>query len=112
MSAVGFFENSHEETVQSIAFFNDPGTPIAYSGVQMRIASAERSSPLNCVIVSGGVGCSRSGLKWGSDAMPVKIFRSILSFIRVAIAFRSERLEDCVRVLPQIATTDFFLAIN
>ena len=36
----GFLENSIVETVQSMAFFNVPGTPIAYSGVQINMPSA------------------------------------------------------------------------
>lgn len=40
MSTVGFPLNSHDATVQSMAFFKLPGTPCAYSGVQMITPSA------------------------------------------------------------------------
>ena len=44
-AATGFSFKSPVETVQSRAFFKDPGAPKAYSGVQMSTPSAARSSP-------------------------------------------------------------------
>lgn len=60
---IGFCENSMEDTVQSIAFFKVPGTPIAYSGVQMSIPSASRSCLRRSATCKGGSSLSRSGLK-------------------------------------------------
>ena len=40
MATTGFSFNSPEETTQSNAFFNTPGTPKAYSGVENITASA------------------------------------------------------------------------
>lgn len=69
ISATGLLENSQDDTVQSIAFFNVPGTPIAYSGVQISMPSALRSCWRRWVTASGGVSVSRSGLKCGSVVM-------------------------------------------
>ena len=42
ITATGLLPKSSEETVQSRAFLRTPGTPKAYSGVQIRTVSALR----------------------------------------------------------------------
>jgi hypothetical protein len=42
-----------EDTVQSNAFFNAPGTPNAYSGITKKIPSASDSNFINATTVSG-----------------------------------------------------------
>lgn len=47
ITAVGLLINSPEETIQSSAFFNTPGTPFAYSEVLMITLSAVFNSARN-----------------------------------------------------------------
>src|SRR5215831_7708536 len=65
INATGLCEKAIEETVQSIAFFNVPGTPIAYSGVQMSTPSASLIFFRNNTTSFGTSSLSKSGLKWG-----------------------------------------------
>src|SRR5262249_41256404 len=66
-SATGFSYNSPLATSQSSAFFSTPGTPCAYSGLEIitpaDLASCERKS-----LTAFGASLSRSGLKWGRSA--------------------------------------------
>src|SRR5215813_7656182 len=62
-SATGFSYNSPLATSQSRAFLRTPGTPWAYSGLEIitpaDLASCERKS-----LTAFGASLSRSGLKW------------------------------------------------
>ncbi len=110
ISATGFLENSIDETVQSIAFFNVPGTPIAYSGVQINIPSASRSCLRKSVTCSGIFSLSKSGLKCGKSDNLSKIFMVKVSEVMSAIAFIKLRFEEAFLVLPEIANI-FILSV-
>ena len=57
-------------TTQSSAFFRTPGTPCAYSGLDIRTASHASNAARNLVTASGALSPSRSGLKGGMSASP------------------------------------------
>src|SRR5262245_49678747 len=64
--ATGLSTSSPLPTTQSSAFFRTPGTPCAYSGLETKTASADRSAARNSQTGVGGVSVSRSGLNGGS----------------------------------------------
>lgn len=67
MSATGFSYSSPLLTSQSSAFFRVPGTPCAYSGLEMRTPLLASNCERNSLTAGGGVSVSRSGLKCGSS---------------------------------------------
>ena len=73
MRATGLSTKSPEETVQSNAFLSEPGTPKAYSGVQIKTAFASESCLRHASTAAGGFMLS---LKCGSSASPLYIISS------------------------------------
>src|SRR5690348_11590985 len=67
INATGLLTSSPEPTVQSSAFFNDPGIPKAYSGVQIKTPSAF-SSCLRKLFTSSGA--TSGSLKCGRYPRP------------------------------------------
>jgi hypothetical protein len=108
ISAVGLLLNSLAETVQSIAFLSVPGTPCAYSGVQIITAVAVEINCLKAITFWETFSLLASGLKCGSSAIPSKIVISNLSYVNSAIALIKFKLVEFALVLPQMATI-FFL---
>src|SRR6185295_10516278 len=70
ISATGFLYNSPLRTSQSSAFLSVPGTPCAYSGLEIRTPWLASSCLRNSLTAGGGVSVSRSGLKGGSCDRP------------------------------------------
>jgi hypothetical protein len=64
------FSNAIGLPTNSEAFFNTPGTPCAYSGVEINNPSGHRSCDLRSVTEGGWVN-SRSGLKCGKFPSPL-----------------------------------------
>jgi hypothetical protein len=67
-SAIGFAISSPLPTIQSSAFFNTPGTPCAYSGLEISTASASAHRRRNVRTTSGASRSSISGLNAGTSA--------------------------------------------
>src|SRR5262249_28598501 len=70
--AIGLSLSTVVDTSQSSRFFIDPGTPWAYSGLQIMTASAAPTRARRSATAGGGAAPSpsRSGLKWGRWPMP------------------------------------------
>lgn len=112
IKATGLCESSMDETVQSIIFFNVPGTPIAYSGVQIKIPSASLNCLLRVEMVFGGFSLSRSGLKCGISDKPSNILMFTLLEYNCAIQLIKIRLEENCLVLPDMASMFFLPGIG
>lgn len=76
-NAIGLPTNSDPLTNQSKAFFNTPGTPCAYSGVEINNPSGHRSCDLRSVTEGGWVN-SRAGLNCGK--FPSRLYNLISTF--------------------------------
>src|SRR6516225_3053661 len=61
----GFPISSPLPTTQSKAFFSVPGTPWAYSGLEITTAAAAFTCARKLITAAGPESISRSGLKWG-----------------------------------------------
>ena len=105
ISAIGLSISSPLPTSQSNPFFTTPGTPWAYSGLDMRIASHARSLARKPVTVSGVPSPSRSGLNGGRAARPCSIRTSTPCGASCTAASTSALFDDPRRRLPEIATT-------
>src|SRR5215207_3004486 len=93
-------------TTQSMAFFRAPGTPWAYSGLEIRTPSEASSWERKSMTVGGAVPASRSsrsGLKCGRLASPSYRTTSTPSGARLTAALRRAVFEEAARRLPEIA---------
>src|SRR5829696_1882001 len=89
-----------------MAFFRAPGTPWAYSGLEIRTASEASSWERKSMTVGGAVPASRSsrsGLKCGRLASPSYRTTSTPSGARLTAALRRAVFEEAARRLPEIA---------
>src|SRR5207244_7055470 len=66
--ATGLPYNSPLATTQSSAFFSTPGTPCAYSGLEIKTPSLACSCERKSTTGGGAASLSRSGLKCGNVA--------------------------------------------
>src|ERR1700682_2471781 len=107
MRTIGLSWSSLLETIQSRAFFSEPGTPCAYSGLEMTKPSAHASSARKAATFGGAASPSRSrsGLKCGRSATPSYIMTSIAAGATRAAARRRAALGDLERREPEIGRT-------
>lgn len=104
-SATGIPGNSKLLTSQSSAFLREPGTPCAYSGVEMSSASASPTRCRNSATDGWATSPSRSrsGLKWGSVSSPAQLETVTPGGATSAAACTIAELDDAARRLPEIA---------
>src|SRR3954470_11565505 len=86
-------------TVQSRRFLNEPGRPPAYSGVQIRIASASLTAARSAATSGCSGSRSSSGLKCGRAPRPVYVRLAV----SVATVPSTAALPEPARRLPQIS---------
>src|SRR4029078_12140232 len=109
ISATGLSGKAVEDdTVQSNAFFNAPGTPNAYSGITKKTPSASDNNFMNASTVSG---ISLLSLNAGISARPLSIVNSTCSGAKPATTFKIAVAEELVRRLPEIPRIFIFLFI-
>src|SRR6476660_5488444 len=100
MSATGLSYSSPLLTSQSSAFFMTPGTPCAYSGLEIRTPSLASSWDRKSRTAGGGFSVSRSGLKCGSSDKPKYTTTWTSSGARALAACNSAVFEELPRRLP------------
>ncbi len=101
-TATGSPGTSGPLTSQSSAFFSAPGTPWAYSGLQITNASAPAMAARHRATAGGGVAPSpsRSGLNAGRSARPSKRVTRTCDGASAATASSTAPFDDTARRLP------------
>ena len=102
MTATGLSLNSPLPTSQSSAFFSAPGTPCAYSGLEM-ITASHRSMAHRSAWTAGVISLSRtSGLNAGIGKRPSNVVTSTPLGASCVAAAMTERFVERRLTLPEM----------
>jgi len=99
----GFPTSSPLPTTQSKAFFSVPGTPWAYSGLEITTAAAAFTCARKAITSAGPESVSRSGLKWGRRSSKSQSRTSVSGSVTREANRKTVVFRDLARRLPEIA---------